>query len=140
MLFRSTSLAPFVVTTTTTTIPPVVPDMAPEQALAIATSAETLQALSKEEATQVFESVDVAELTDEQAGELVAAVQDAPAEVRAAFEDKINIFDNKFSTYVPLGSNINVAQRKVLIAATGVLFMAPAVPSTSGSSRSTRRK
>lgn len=106
----------------------------------MATNPEVLKTLSPEQAQEVFDAIEVSELTDEQASELIDAVQDAPEEVRAAFEDKINIFDNKFSTYVPLGSKINVAQRKVLIAATGVLFMAPAVPSTSGSARSTRRK
>ena len=95
----------------------------------------------------MFEAVEVSQLTDAQADELVAAVQNAPDEVRASFEDKINVFSGKFNKYVPLGSKINIAQRKVLIAATGVLFMSPTVSvssstsgSTSSDSKSRRKK
>lgn len=114
-----------------------------KEALAIVTSAAVLQKLSSSEAQQVFESVEVSTLSDEEAVQLVEAVQDAPEEVRAAFEEKINVFEGKFDTYVPLGSAINVGQRKVLIAATGVLFMAPTVSvssSTSSSSSSDSRR
>lgn len=130
------------VETTTTTIPVIDESLSPEEAVAIVTSATVLKELSSEEATQVFDSLEVSELTDEQAEALVEAVQDAPEEVRAAFEEEVNIFDNKFNTYVPLGSKINVGQRKVLVAATGVLFMAPtvSVSSSSSSSQSDSRK
>lgn len=102
-----------------------------------------MQELTAQEAETAFAAVEVSELSEEQAVELIEAVQDAPEEVRAAFEQEVNVFDNKFNTYVPLGSTINVGQRKVLIAATGVLFMAPTVSvssSTSGSSSSDSRR
>ena len=111
--------------------------------MAIVTSAAVLKTLTADQAAEVFDAIKVDEITDEQAAEIIDAVQDAPEEVRAAFEDKINIFDNKFNTYVPIGSKINVGQRKVIVAATGVLFMAPTVSvssSTSGSSSSDTRK
>lgn len=114
--------------------------MPPTVALAVATSAEALKTITPDEAAQVFEALKVSELTDEQAEELVNAVQDAPDTVRAEFENKVNVFDNKFNSYVPLGSTINVGQRKVMIAATGVLFMAPTVPTTSGSNPSNSRR
>lgn len=85
----------------------------------------------------------MSDLSEEQADELVAAVQDAPEEVRAVFENTINIFGGKFNKYVPIGSKINVGQRKVLVAASGVLFVAPTVSvssSTSGSQSSDSRK
>lgn len=117
--------------------------MEPEQALALATSVEALQELTPTQAEEVFDSVDVGELTDEQAEALVEAVQEAPEEVRAAFESEINIFGGKFDSYVPLGSTVNVKTRKVIVAASGVLFMAPTVSvssSTSSSSASDNRK
>jgi len=107
--------------------------MDPQQAVALATNAEILSTLSEEQAAEVFDAVEVSELTDEQAEALIEAVQDAPEEVRAAFEDTINVFSGKFNSYVPIGSNINVGQRKVLIAASGALFLAPPVVSTSSS-------
>jgi hypothetical protein len=108
--------------------------VSPEEAAALATNPEVLQEVTAEQATEIFDAVEVSELSDEQAEQLVEAVQDASEEVRAAFEDTINVFDNKFNSYVPIGSNINVGQRKVLVAATGVLFAAPAVSVSSSSS------
>jgi hypothetical protein len=108
-----------------------------EEATALATNPEILNEITEEQATEIFDAVEVSELSEEQATALVEAVQDAPEEVRAAFEDEINVFEGKFESYVPLGSVINVGQRKALIAATGVLFMAPAVSVSSSTSSST---
>ena len=117
--------------------------VSPEEATALATNPEILNEITEEQATEIFDAVEVSELSNEQATALVEAVQDAPEEVRASFEDEINVFEGKFDKYVPLGSVINVGQRKALIAATGVLFMAPAVSvssSTSSSSSNSSRK
>jgi xanthosine utilization system XapX-like protein len=97
-----------------------------EQAIALATSPEVLAAVSGEQAAQIFEALDVAELSDAQTEQLIAAVQDAPAEVRSSFEDKIDIFKNALDTYVPLGSNIPVGTRRTLIAITAGITLAAA--------------
>lgn len=110
-----------------------------EEATALATNPDVLESVTSEQATEIFDAVEVSDLSGEQAEQLVEAVQDAPEEVRAAFEEQINVFGGKFNKYVPIGSVINVGQRKVLIAATGVLFVAPTVSvssSTSGSQSS----
>ena len=110
-----------------------------DEATALATNPEVLQSVTSEQAAEIFDAVEVSDLSDAQADQLVEAVQDAPEEVRAAFEEQINVFGGKFNKYVPIGSVINVGQRKVLIAATGVLFVAPTVSvssSTSGSQSS----
>ena len=117
--------------------------VSPDEATALATNPEVLQSVTPEQAAEIFDAVEVSELSDAQAEQLVEAVQGATEEVRAEFEDKINVFGGKFNGYVPVGSNINVGQRKVLVAATGVLFMAPAVSvssSTSGSPSSDSRR
>jgi hypothetical protein len=109
--------------------------------MALATNAEVLKTVTEEQAAEIFDAVVVSELSDEEATALVEAVQDAPEAVRAAFEDKINVFSGKFNKYVPLGSKINVGQRKVLVAASGALFLAPPVVSSSSSgSQSDSRK
>jgi hypothetical protein len=100
----------------------------------LATNPDVIQSVTAEQAAEIFDAVEVSDLSDAEAEQLVEAVQDASEEVRAEFEESINVFDNKFNSYVPIGSNINVGQRKVLVAATGVLFMAPAVTVTSSSS------
>jgi hypothetical protein len=96
------------------------------QAVALATSPEVLAVVSSEQADQIFEALVVDELTDAQTEELIAAVQDAPAEVRSSFEDKIDIFKNALDTYVPLGSNIPVGTRRTLIAVTAGITLAAA--------------
>lgn len=131
----------------TTTVPPVVEptqDQEPESPLAVLLVADALEQLTSEQAIEVFESLDTDELTEEQAEQIVEAVQEAPTEVREAFEDEVNVFGGKFDNYVPLGSNISVGQRKVLVAASAVLFMAPTVSvsstSSSPSSSASRKK
>lgn len=110
--------------------------VSPDEAAALATNPEVLQSVTPEQAAEIFDAVEVSELSDAQAEQLVEAVQGATEEVRAEFEDKINVFGGKFNGYVPVGSNINVGQRKVLVAATGILFMAPAVSVSSSTSSS----
>lgn len=107
-----------------------------DEATALATNAEVLAVLTPSQATEIFDAVEVSNLSDAQADQLIEAVQNAPEEVKAAFEEQINIFGGKFNKYVPIGSKINVGQRKVLVAASGVLFMAPVVPVSSSSSGS----
>jgi len=110
--------------------------VSPDEATALATNPEVLQSVTADQAAEIFDAVEVSELSDAQAEQLVEAVQGATEEVRAEFEDKINVFGGKFNKYVPVGSNINVGQRKVLVAATGILFMAPAVSVSSSTSSS----
>jgi len=71
--------------------------------------------------------VDISGINPEEAEQLVAAVQDAPTEVKEAFEGEINIFEGAVDTYVPLGSTVSVGTRRVVVAAAGVLFVAPTI-------------
>jgi len=109
--------------TTTTTLPPIVEGEAvePEIAVAYATDPEVLATVTEDEATEIFDAIIVEELTAEEAAEIVAAVQDAPPEVREAFEEEINVFDGTFDTYVPLGSTVSVASRRTVTAATAAI-------------------
>ena len=51
---------------------------------------------------------------------------DAPLEVRKEFENSVDLFSGAFDDYVPIGSTITVAQRRVVVAATAVMFLLPA--------------
>ena len=89
--------------------------------------------------------MDIGEVTEEQAQEIVNAVQNAEEEVREAFEDEINIFNGKTDTYVPVGSSISVGERRVVIAAAGAIMSAPAVAAgassqSSGNSSDSRKR
>ena len=111
--------------TTTTTIPVEIPPViSQEQAVELATSPEVLATITAEEATQVFEALNVDDLSDAQIEALVEAVQEAPEEVREAFEESVNIFGGAVDTYIPVGSNIPVSQRRALIAIAGMTAVA----------------
>ena len=92
-----------------------------EEALALATSQQALATLTEEQAVEVFQTIEISELSDEEAQLLVEAVQSAPAEVRQAFENEVDVFGGKTDNYVPLGSTVPVATRRAIIAITGVL-------------------
>lgn len=79
---------------------------------------QELVSASKEEAAQIFATLDVGELSEAEAEALVAAVQDAPAEVRQAFEQEVDIFSGATDSYVPLGSTVPVSTRRALIVIT----------------------
>jgi hypothetical protein len=87
-----------------------------EQAVALATSPEVLSVVTPQQAVEIFESLDVAEISEEEKTEVTEAVQSAPIEVRQAFEETIDIFSDDFGDYVPLGSAVPVDTRRTLIA------------------------
>ena len=97
-----------------------------DQATDLATSEKVLQSIDGEQATEIFDAVEITNVTPEEAAQLVEAVQDAPTEVRESMESEINVFSGPIDTYVPLGSSIPVSGRRVIIGiGTAVLFSAP---------------
>jgi len=123
----STSSVPF--TTTTTIQPRETPPINAETAKALATNPEALQEATAEEAQQIFEALDINELDPAEIAELIDAVQDAPQEVREAFESEVNVFDGAVDSYVPIGSTVPISTRRLVIAAGAMLS---AVPVSSG--------
>lgn len=98
-----------------------------DQAVDLATSEKVLQSIDGEQAAEIFDAVDISNINPEEAAQLVAAVQNAPTEVRESLESEINVFDGAIDTYVPLGSGVSVGVRRVIVAAAGVLFVAPTI-------------
>lgn len=110
-----------------------------EAAVEIATTAAVLMTLSGDDASKVFSSIDTSSLDESEKIAIIAAVQNAPDEVREAFEEEINIYIDGFDQYIPLGSSIDVGTRRSLIAvttATATLAVGAAVAGSSSSSRS----
>ncbi len=100
-------------------------DITSDQATELATNSEIIATLDAEAATEIFEALDISEVTPEEAAAIVAAVQEASDEVRAAFEESVDVFGGQVDTYVPIGSSVPVKTRRVLIAA--AVAAAPAV-------------
>jgi hypothetical protein len=107
-----------------------------DQATELATSPKVLESIDGEQATEVFDAVVVSEVSSEEGAEIAEALVEAPVEVKEAFEEEINVFAGVFDTYVALGSGISVNERRAVIAATAVLFVAPLPIPTSSSTQS----
>ena len=97
-----------------------------EQAVQVVSSPEVLAVISGEQAEQLFDAVDENALTVQEQIDIVAAVQDAPTEVKKAFENEINIFGGEgFDDYIPVDSNVSVAVRRTIIVGTTILVAMP---------------
>jgi hypothetical protein len=99
-----------------------------DQATQLVASVEILSAVTPEQAQQLFEQVEETQLSESMAAVISDAMNDpaVPDEVKEAFEDTLNIFGNNgFATYVPLGSNVNVAVRRTIVAGTTILVSLP---------------
>ena len=97
-----------------------------QQAVQVVSSPEVLSTISGDQASELFAAVDEESLSVEQQIDIVAAIADAPTEVKEAFEEKINIFGGEgFDEYVPTGSNVSVAVRRTIIVGTTILVAMP---------------
>lgn len=96
--------------------------------------------ITVEQISQIVESAAFDDLSAEQLTVLADIISDAPDEVKDEFESAVNVFDDPaLSAYVPKGSVISVASRRVMIAVTAV-SMAMAVPAPSTTSADRRQK
>lgn len=110
--------------TTAAPIPQPDPELTADRIVEAVFNPVALAEATPTEAEAIFASVNEGTLTPTEGERIVKAVQHAPAAVRRAFEDNINIFAGNTDTYVPLGSNVPVRTRRVIIASS-VLVMAP---------------
>lgn len=96
-------------------------EISKEIAVAAATSKEVLSEVSKEQSVEIFKEIVISDLSNEEVQKIIEAVQNAPEEVREAFEEEINVFSGEFDTYIPTGSSVDIKTRRVIVAATTVL-------------------
>ena len=100
-------------------------DITSDQATEIASSPEVLAAITETQAEELFEQIVVEELTDTQLEAFTEAIQEAPTEIKEAFEKTIDIFGSQFDNYVPTGSNIPVGERRTLVAVGALIAAIP---------------
>jgi hypothetical protein len=103
-----------------------------DQATELATSPKVLESINGDQATEVFNAVVVAEVTEEAGAQIAEALIDAATEVKEAFEEEINVFAGVFDTYVALGSNIDVGDRRTVIAVGAAVTIAGAASAMGG--------
>ena len=119
-------------TTVLETTVPVTADSTPVDAAAItaevaALTADDFAALTDEEVADIVADIAAAELTAEQSAAIAVALADAPDDVKAAFEDAVNVYGEGFELYVPEGSTVTVAVRRTIVAAAAALQFTPAL-------------
>ena len=103
-------------------------DLDTSQAAAFVSSPAVLAAITGDQAEALFEEISTGELSEAEAEQVVAAVQDAPPSVRQAFESVLNIFSGFADNYVPFDSRIPVSERRALVALGAVLLAASPAP------------
>jgi len=99
------------------------------QTTLLITTPAVLENITPTQAEQLFEQITPTELSPDEAEAVVAAVQEAPKEVREAFESTLNIFQGFADTYVPLNSTVPVGTRRALIAVGAVFLTVAPAPS-----------
>lgn len=88
--------------------------------------------VTSEEVVSIVNNESFDDIPDEAKVAIVAAVNESDDEVKKTFQNEVNVFSEaSYGHYVPVGSAINVEQRRVLVAA-GATIMAAAAPTASG--------
>ena len=101
-----------------------------EESIAAVFSEEVLSELTDDQVVELIDAIVPEELSEEQALALSEALTNAPDDVKEEFESEIDVFGGQFDTYVPLGSTVSVATRRVVVAAAAASFAMP-TPSNS---------
>jgi len=96
------------------------------QATELATSPKVLASVDPKQATAVFKAIPVSKLDKGQESALVTAVSAAPEGVKNAFEGTIDVYSAGLDSYVPVGSAVDVGDRRTLIATAAVAAVAGA--------------
>ena len=96
------------------------------QATELATSPKVLESINPKQATAVFKAIPVSKLDKAQEAALVGAVSAAPEGVKNAFEGTIDVYGAGLDNYVPVGSVVDVGDRRTLIAAAAATAVAGA--------------
>lgn len=79
-------------------------------------SASDLATISEADLGLLLDSIGNNDLSDEAAEAIAQAMSQAPDQIKAEFEQEINIFGGQFDSYVPLGSVISVGERRTVVA------------------------
>jgi len=144
MISRPVSSTTLPDTVPATTVPADVISAADIAALAVAVieiASATPETVTVEQITTVIESAAFDMITDEQLADIADVISYADDAVKDVFESSINVFNNNaLSNYVPKGSTISVAERRVVTGVIIISFVLPAPIPTIGSSSASRRE
>jgi hypothetical protein len=123
----TTSSLTTLVMDTATTLPPIQPNMSNQQILQQVINPSVVESLSTTEAEVLFAGLDEESVTEDQAALIIQALDEAPDEVKQAFEENVNVFSGLWSSYKMVGQTISVAERVTLVAVANTMGAATAV-------------
>jgi len=123
----TTSSSTTLVMDTTTTMPAIQPSISNQQILQQAINPSVVESLSTTEAEILFAGLDEESVTEDQAALIIQALDEAPDEVKKAFEQNVNVFSGLWSSYKMVGQTISVAERVTLVAVANTMGAATAV-------------
>jgi ABC-type Fe3+-hydroxamate transport system substrate-binding protein len=133
LIAPSSTPAPTIAPTTTP-----IPEQAPQVLNIAGLSAPlTFEALSSVSETQLEETLeDLADIepSPEQAAAIIAIIEQSSPKVKAKFENKVNVYSGAYDDYRPVGQNTTVAERRALVAISGV-FSSVGMAGLAGGSR-----
>jgi len=117
-------------------------DVAALAAAVIEIASASPKTVTVEQITAVIESAAFEMITDEQLAEIADVISDADDGVKDVFESAVNIYESEaLGGYVPKGSTISVAERRVVTGVVVISFVLPApMPVTSSGSASRRKR
>ena len=109
--------------TTTSTLPPTLPETVAESITALQQDA------TPEQVTAAIQEIaaNLDTLTTEQLDQIAVTVSNAPKAVKQKFESEINIFGGGLDNYVPVGSTVDVGERRTLVVIGAVLTAMPVI-------------
>lgn len=89
---------------------------------------DDIENLTEQEVINLIDGIVTADLTDEEAESIAIALSSAPEEVKALFEQEVNVFSGQFDSYIPIDSIVSVGTRRTLIATTAAVGMVAVAP------------
>lgn len=118
---------------------PAEPDAAQLAEFVTNLDASDLAQLTDEQVTELISDIANADLTPEQAAAIAEVLSTAPDEVKQQFQETVDIFSGAFDNYIPLGSNVTVTERRIIVAVTATVAL-PLSPVAPGSRAASRRR
>lgn len=88
---------------------------------------------------EFFDTLAASDLSDAEKQQIANLLTNAPDDVKELFEESIDIFEGGFDSYVPSGSNLTVAERRVVVAVGALLSAVPVAPVVTGSTQNRRK-
>jgi len=105
---------------TTTPIAEQAPQVLNIAGLSVPLTFEALSSVSETQLEETLEDLADIEPSPDQAAAIILIIEQSSPKVKAKFEAKVNVYSGAYDDYRPVGQNTTVAERRALVAISGV--------------------